>query len=243
MSDAVDALIANNVRLFSLVKAIRNGLVCGVKLRFPHAFVTSFITSRGKSPQESFVDVVEITTEHARRLGKFVFLFKSMLYCMEWASGNKEHPIHPFIAGVIGGAIVFGERTRMTEQINYYLLSRILVGLAKVILDKCKSNKVVEEDGLINTMINRFGWRVFASVVWGFVMWLFYYHDKHLQGGLRSSMTYLYKDSEKFTDFKSLIIANKPRVEDLGKWWTNVLVGTVAIGMVMDWYIHLPVRK
>eukprot|EP01006_Ploeotia_vitrea_P056210 TRINITY_DN68080_c4_g3_i1.p1 TRINITY_DN68080_c4_g3~~TRINITY_DN68080_c4_g3_i1.p1 ORF type:complete len:247 (+),score=6.08 TRINITY_DN68080_c4_g3_i1:38-778(+) len=237
---ALDSAIQNNTRLFSLVKAIRNGLIAGCKIRFPHAFVASFVSARGRTTEESFTDIIEITTEHARRLGTFVFLFKTMLYSMEWAM-SKEHPIQPFIAGLIGGWIVFGEKTRMTEQINLYLLSRILMALAKVILQKCKNGGVVEEDGPLSSLISRYGFKIFASVVWGFVMWLFYCHTNDLQGGLRSSMTYLYKDSEKFNDWRSLIVHNKPS-EHFGKWWINAGVGIMAMCVFNDFYFARPSR-
>lgn len=50
---------------------------------------------------------------------------------------------------------------------------------------------------------------VFASVVWGIVMWLFRHDRDCLQGSLQASMQYLYNDSEKFDKLKNWLIYNQ----------------------------------
>ena len=85
-------------------------------------------------------------------------------------------------------------------QINLYLLSRILYGLAKLAVKR----------GYIPTPKRPvFPW--FAAIVWGIVLWLFEYERNTLQPSLRSSMTYLYHDSNKWDSFKNFLIYNK--------WW------------------------
>lgn len=83
-------------------------------------------------------------------------------------------------------------------QINLYLLSRILYALAKLAVDKGYVAKPVKEP---------FPW--FAATVWGIVLWLFEHHKNTLQPSLKSSMTYLYTDSNKFNNLRNFIIYNK----------------------------------
>ncbi len=49
----------------------------------------------------------------------------------------------------------------------------------------------------------------FAALTWGIVMWLFRNHRDTLQGGLQTSMVYLYNDSDVFKDLGTLIFRNK----------------------------------
>lgn len=50
---------------------------------------------------------------------------------------------------------------------------------------------------------------LFTAVVWGLVLWLFEYHSWTLQPSLRSSMTYLYEDSNVWHDISDFLIYNK----------------------------------
>uniref|UniRef100_A0A914RBC7 Bestrophin homolog n=1 Tax=Parascaris equorum TaxID=6256 RepID=A0A914RBC7_PAREQ len=77
----------------------------------------------------------------------------------------------------------------LIQQVNLYLLSRILVGLARLGVEK---QIVPRPTGAV------FPW--FAATVWGCVLWLFEHHQHVLQSSLRSSMIYLYRDSDKNRD-------------------------------------------
>ncbi|VDP11018.1 unnamed protein product [Heligmosomoides polygyrus] len=50
---------------------------------------------------------------------------------------------------------------------------------------------------------------LFAAAVWGIVLWLFEHHTNVLQGSLVKSMTYLYKDSNYWTDIRNFLLRNK----------------------------------
>ena len=76
-----------------------------------------------------------------------------------------------------------------------YLLSRILFGLTKL----------AKQKGIIpKTKKSMFPW--FSAIVWAIVLWLFEYHRHTLQPSLQASMTYLYHDSERWTNFKNFLI-------------------------------------
>ena len=69
-------------------------------------------------------------------------------------------------------------------QINLYLLSRITLGLAKML---------VRRGYLPEPTFDLFPW--FGALVWGVVLCLYEYEKRSLQPSLQSSMTYLYHDS------------------------------------------------
>jgi len=83
-------------------------------------------------------------------------------------------------------------------QINLYLLSRITVGLARLAV----KSKVIPEP-----TFRVFPW--FGAMTWGIVLWLFEHHRETLQPSLRSSMTYLYHDSNYWTSIRDFLFVNK----------------------------------
>uniref|UniRef100_A0A3B1J285 Peroxisomal membrane protein 4 n=1 Tax=Astyanax mexicanus TaxID=7994 RepID=A0A3B1J285_ASTMX len=88
----------------------------------------------------------------------------------------------------------------INSQINMYLLSRILFALSRLAVEK----------GYI-PQPKRDPFPLFATVVWGIVLWLFEYYPHTLQPSLQSSMTYLYHDSNVWHDVNDFLIYNKPR--------------------------------
>ena len=84
-------------------------------------------------------------------------------------------------------------------QINLYLLSRILYGLAKLAVQK----------GYIPHPKNGVAFPWFAALVWGIVLWLFEHHQGTLQPSLQASMTYLYHDSNKWHGLRDFLLYNK----------------------------------
>ena len=61
----------------------------------------------------------------------------------------------------------------------------------------------------VKRRVARDGWAVFASVSWGMVMWLHRWHPDVLQPSLRSSMTYLYDNAEKWSGWRDWVWHNK----------------------------------
>lgn len=54
---------------------------------------------------------------HSKNLAKFVFLYKSMMVILQRMEGKEQH-FHSFIAGVIGGYLVFGENNKINSQVG-----------------------------------------------------------------------------------------------------------------------------
>ena len=62
--------------------------------------------------------IYRATRQHALNLAKYVALYKTLLLVQKKASGGKERSLDTFIAGLIGGYVVFGERTAINEQVR-----------------------------------------------------------------------------------------------------------------------------
>jgi peroxisomal membrane protein 4 len=50
---------------------------------------------------------------------------------------------------------------------------------------------------------------VFAAMTWGAVMWLFQHRGETIQPGMFNSMTYLYRDSERWQNLRTLLWHNR----------------------------------
>ncbi|KAH3888281.1 peroxisomal membrane protein 4-like [Dreissena polymorpha] len=182
--------------LLAIIKGLRNGAVYGTKVRFPHALVMTLLFKDG-STQDKVWSILEATFTHSKNLALFVLLYKSLTSLMEHVQSEKSQ-LHSFVAAFIGGYIVFGKYNKVNEQINLYLLSRIIYGLAKLAV---KRGYIPKPAG------DPFPW--FAAFVWGIVLWQFEYEKDTLQPSLQSSMTYLYHDSNVWTNLKNFIWHNR----------------------------------
>jgi len=183
--------------LLASVKGLRNGLVYGVKVRAPHALVMTFLFGNGNLVQK-ITGIVQATVTHSRNLGSFVFLYKLCSGSLQKLS-QETRQLNVLISAFAAGYFIFGKYNAVNMQINLYLLSRILLSLSRLSVEK----------GYIVIPGSRpvFPW--FAAIVWGTVLWLFEFHQDTLQPSLQNSMTYLYHDSNFWTNFKNFIFVNK----------------------------------
>lgn len=74
--------------------------------------------------------IFNATKAHSRNLASFVFIYKSLMAIQKFVRGREENG-HSFLAGLVGGYMVFGENNNINNQIVLYLFSRVLVGLPK----------------------------------------------------------------------------------------------------------------
>jgi peroxisomal membrane protein 4 len=61
--------------------------------------------------------IYRATKQHALNLAKFVSLYKTLLLLQKKVNGGKGRSADTFIAGLIGGYLVFGNRTAVNEQV------------------------------------------------------------------------------------------------------------------------------
>lgn len=136
--------------------------------------------------------IFKATRQHARNLAMFAIIYKTtMLVLRSTSPSGKEASSHTFLAGLLGGYIVFGRSVRkqssVNQQIVIYVFARVVLGLAKMAVQKGAG--MSEE---VRTQVSSNAWPVFASLSWAFVMWIYRWHPDTIQPSLRSSMKYMY---------------------------------------------------
>ncbi|OQN96763.1 hypothetical protein B0A48_17187 [Cryoendolithus antarcticus] len=204
-----------------LLKAVRNGLVYGTKIRFPHALVMVTLFRSGTVRQKIAL-ILKATRQHAMNLAKFAFLYKGSMLALKNVNGGKEESVHAFLAGLFGGYWVFGQgggaRSSVNQQIVIYVFSRVVLGLAKMAVQPPGDNALVGGSygghggkGILGLnerqleLVRNNTWPVFASMSWAGVMWLFRYYPETLQPSLRSSMTYIFANSEHWHSLNTFV--------------------------------------
>jgi len=99
---------------------------------------------------------------------------------------KKESGINTLVGGALGGAIIWGQDTPITSQINMYIMSRVTMAIVRVCIR------------LGYVAAYKYAFTLYASVFWALVMYLYHYQDGTLQRSLISSMTYIYTDSNRW---------------------------------------------
>jgi len=187
----------------AILKGARNGLVYGVKVRFPHALIMAILFGRGDWPSRLRV-IFRATKQHSLNLAKFVSLYKALLLIQKKANGGKQKDYDSFFAGLIGGYFVFGERTAVNEQIVLYVVSRVVASfIPRAVSHPTTAGGVVKPIPPDSRYFT-----VFAALSWGAVMYLFNHRGETIQPGMFSSMRYLYRDSETWKDLWTLLWHN-----------------------------------
>ncbi|EON64307.1 hypothetical protein W97_03538 [Coniosporium apollinis CBS 100218] len=205
--------------LLTLVKAFRNGIVYGTKVRFPHALVMIFLFRHG-SLRSKVSLVLRATRTHARNLGRFALIYKTSMLLLRYSSPTqKERHYDTFLAGLIGGYAVFGRgiQSSVNQQIVIYVFARVVLALAKLAILPRGEGKVsgsgggygLIRDERLRERIRDNAWTVFASLSWAAVMYVFRWHPETVQPSLRSSMNYIYVNSDHWDGLKTLLWHNK----------------------------------
>jgi len=187
-----------------ILKGARNGFVYGVKIRFPHALVMAILFGRGDW-KSRLQQIFYATKVHAMNLMKFVALYKTFMLIQRKANDGKKRKFDTFFAGLIGGYVVFGDRTSINEQIVLYVCSRVVASF----IPRASSPQSVSAAPVRPVPPNSRYFSIFAAVVWGAVMYVFEHKGEAIQPGMFNSMTYLYRDSNTWHDLRTLIWHNR----------------------------------
>ncbi|KAG6845646.1 hypothetical protein H0H87_005853 [Tephrocybe sp. NHM501043] len=179
--DALQQILTNPAYhdYLAILKGARNGFVYGVKVRFPHAVVMSILFGRGDW-QSRLRNIYRATKQHAFNLAKFVTLYKTFLLVQRKANGGKERSSDTFVAGLLGGYLVFGERNAVNEQIVLYVVSRVVSSFLP------RATRQPSPDVSAGSVLkplppdSRY-FTVFAALSWGAVMWLFRHRGETIQ--------------------------------------------------------------
>ncbi|EMD94114.1 hypothetical protein COCC4DRAFT_131306, partial [Bipolaris maydis ATCC 48331] len=208
--------------VLTLVKGVRNGIVYGSKVRFPHALVMIFLFRSGSFRSKCLL-VYKATRQHARNLGLFALVYKATMLLLRHTSPNgKERQYDSFLAGLLGGYTVFGRtiHNSVSQQIVIYVAARVCLALAKLAVQprdvgsaggKHAAVKGWElfGNGEMRRALVRNGWPAFASLSWAMVMYIFRWHPESVQSSLRSSMSYIYVQSDEWDSLRTLLWHNK----------------------------------
>ena len=189
--------------LLTLVKGIRNGIVYGTKVRFPHALVMIFLFRSGSLRSKAWL-VFKATRTHARNLGLFAFVYKTtMLLLRHTSPTGKERQYDSFLAGLLGGYTVFGRtiHNSVSQQIVIYVFARVALALAKLAVQPKRVGDakgggggwgMLDEHSDLRKQLVKNGWVGFASLSWAMVMYVWRWHPEAVQPSLRSSMNYMW---------------------------------------------------
>lgn len=205
--------------VLSLVKGIRNGIVYGTKVRFPHALVMIVLFRSGSLRSKAWL-VFKATRQHARNLALFALVYKSsMMFLRHTSPTGKERHYDSFLAGLIGGYTIFGRdiHNSVSQQIVIYVFARVCLAVAKIAVQPKHVGRIEGGGGGMGLIPNeelrkeiiRNGWPAFASFSWAAVMYVFRWHPETVQPSLRSSMSYIYVQSDHWDSFRTLLWHNK----------------------------------
>ncbi|KAF1975299.1 mitochondrial carrier [Bimuria novae-zelandiae CBS 107.79] len=203
--------------VLALVKGIRNGIVYGTKVRFPHALVMIFLFRSGSLRSKCWL-VFKATRQHARNLGFFALTYKAtMLFLKHTSPEGKERRYDAFLAGLLGGYTVFGRTigNSVSQQIVIYVFARVALALAKLAVQPRTPGSggvgwgVLEERSKLRNALVKNGWVGFASLSWAMVMYVWRWHPEAVQPSLRSSMNYIYGQSDDWDSLRTFIWHNK----------------------------------
>jgi len=86
------------------------------------------------------------------------------------------------------------------------VFARVCLSLAKLSI---QPHFGIVKSHALSERISHDAWPVFAALSWGAVMWLFRWYPETVQGGLRSSMDYIYVQSDTWDSLRNFLIFNK----------------------------------
>ncbi|KAI9831397.1 MAG: hypothetical protein M1826_003570 [Phylliscum demangeonii] len=194
-----------NGGLLAVIKAARNGAVYGTKIRFPHAVVMIFLFRHG-SLKDKLRLILRATGQHARNLAVYAALYKLTMYALNvLRAPPKELRSDSFVAGLLGGYVVFGRghQSSVNQQISIYVFARVVLAYAHLAVQQ--GGIMPDPDGAFS----RNTWPVFAALSWAAVMYLFRWHPDTLQPSLRSSMKYIYQNADHWDSFRNFLLFNQ----------------------------------
>lgn len=136
-----------------------------------------------------------------------------MLLLKHSSPQKKEGPFDTFLSGLLGGYLVFGQRSPRTgkissvsQQIVIYVFARTVLAVAKLSVEP-KMGLI--QNAQVSARIKENAWPAFAALSWASVMYVFRWHPESVQPSLRSSMSYIYVQSDHWDSLKTLLWHNK----------------------------------
>ena len=200
--------------LKAILLAFYGGARYGIKVRLPHAFITTILFRSNLSIKNQLEIICKTTLKHALSLASFAALYKTILCLLKYLSlirlflsnknkgqtkkgnnsaGSPYHTHHAFLAGLLGGYTIWGRNySSIHYQILLYLIPRVLIGTLKLLKEEyLPKNMLILQDATSFTN----AYPIISSLVWAIVMTLFEKFPHTLQSSLRNSMYEIYRFS------------------------------------------------
>lgn len=180
------------------------GAEYAARIRIPHAAMQSFLFGRSKGIERNARDIASQTYQHAYSLGVFAFAYKIILALLKGRSeagrrlqsgkpSSRPHaPWHSLVAGGLGGWFVWGQHSRVNEQVVLYLIGRCLFSVVKLLKEK-RDKTPSNNDNKTDTHL---AYKVISCVTWALSMYMFEEHEEILPRGLKKSMDEIYRIDE-----------------------------------------------
>lgn len=195
--------------LFSLIKAFRDGLVYGTKVRAPHATVLELVWGSGP-PRNIPGKVLRITATHAFGLGFasviFTLVTRLLRTLQEVAKGTADSPSltvqrtysstwwHHSLAGFLIGYLAWGNiSNKVHQQMLIYVVSRLMVALLNLYSHRVGYHATPHH------------YRLFSGAMWAMLMTILFMSPGSLQVNMRKSLEYVFLESNRFSSIRELI--------------------------------------
>ena len=106
-------------------------------------------------------------------------------------AGEPDEPYHAFIAGALGGYVIWGRYSSLNYQLVLYLASRVVVACVQLAREKGIPSFLPWKS--INNTLSNNTYPFMAAGIWGAVMMLFESYPDTLHPSLRRSMDEIYR--------------------------------------------------
>ncbi len=186
---------------------------------------------RSGTVREKLALILRATKTHAQNLAKYATVYKLTMLVLKHMGSEpgKEGKFDTFFAGLLGGYLVFGRRSKrghvssVSKQIVIFgklhahysrekielirtVFARVCLAAAALSIEPAMG---IIKDPKMTQRISHDIWPVFAALSWGSVMWLFRWYPDTVQSGLRNSMDYIYVQSDHWDSLRNFLIYNK----------------------------------
>jgi len=71
----------------------------------------------GPRLSKKFGGIFKLTFQHARNLGLFVVIYKTLMYLQKTSRGGREERLDPLVSGLVGGYYIFGNDSAVVQQV------------------------------------------------------------------------------------------------------------------------------
>ena len=128
---------------------------------------------------------------HARNLGSYVFIYKTVCWICRELFGIRNG-VESWIAGMIGGSAAFGESSGVSGAVNYQIVLYLFARGLEAVLNLAAEKQILPKTMDIRTPT---GFRLFAGFSLALILYMTEYWPTMLKPGFVGTMDFLYTES------------------------------------------------